>query len=463
MEVNRIRFLTQALFVSGAINIFLLAVVFYWFVRDVPPAETFELKPLSQEKQEGSVAVDYSNAEVIRKYRSLSLEQLLAKLSETNVVQNGYSYRDLALASLVTFHHFDLQRAIQGLTHPSQQRLIPYGKTKEGNVLEVVAFPSLSDQYFQAIIRFASTEKWPITSQGLFLLIKKQGDKYDLSLADAFFLTPEFFSIETLFKRTEKSIARTTLLAMLAQGDWQQLSAFVEQQRIAQDLSPERRQKLLLDYASHGSVVAAQLMLHTEPAFAINKLDDSQVLSVLKLLNEKSLESERYALILLTSPRSDEVWQMAANRLFEYAGEAKPEKNIHHHALVRFMPKALQKLAPSIAAVPESKTSKPMNPQQKTKKIVATLNAQKAVKPNEKTATLVSSAKQAVSPTPAKQVATVKKATPVVAKKLHTYVIVEGDSLWKISKRFKVDVAALKKQNNLKSDALKPGTILTIP
>jgi LysM repeat protein len=463
MEVNRIRFLTQALFVSGAINIFLLAVVFYWFVRDVPPAESFELKPLSQEKLEGSVAVDYSNAEVIRKYRGLTLEQLLAKLSETNVVQNGYSYRDLALASLVTFHHFDLQRAIQGMTPPSQQRLIPYGQTKEGNVLEVVAFPNLPEQYFQAIIRFAATEKWPLTSQGLFLLIKKQNDKYDLSLADAFFLTPEFFFIETLFKRNEKSIDRSTLLTMLSQGGWQQLSTFVEQQRMTQDLSPERRQKLLLDYVSHGSVVAAQLMLHTEPAFAVNKLDDTQVISVLKLLNEKSLESERYALILLTSPRSDAVWQMAANRLYDYAGEPKPEKNIHHHAIVRFMPKALQKLAPSIAAVPESKTVKPLNPQQKTKKIVATLNVQNAVKPNDKTKKLVSSAKQAVSPKPVKQVAAVKKAAPVAAKKLRTYVIAEGDSLWKIAKRFKVDVAALKKQNNLKSDALKPGAILTIP
>jgi len=42
------------------------------------------------------------------------------------------------------------------------------------------------------------------------------------------------------------------------------------------------------------------------------------------------------------------------------------------------------------------------------------------------------------------------------------YVVQEGDNLWKISRRFKVDIDKIKKQNRLESDTLKPGTSLTL-
>jgi LysM repeat protein len=59
-----------------------------------------------------------------------------------------------------------------------------------------------------------------------------------------------------------------------------------------------------------------------------------------------------------------------------------------------------------------------------------------------------------------------KKETVTVTKKeiIHkTYVVQEGDSLWKISRKFKVDIDKLKKANNLESENLKPGKTLIIP
>ena len=44
-----------------------------------------------------------------------------------------------------------------------------------------------------------------------------------------------------------------------------------------------------------------------------------------------------------------------------------------------------------------------------------------------------------------------------------SYVVKKGDSLWKISRRYKTSVEAIMKQNNLKNDLLKPGTTLKIP
>lgn len=44
-----------------------------------------------------------------------------------------------------------------------------------------------------------------------------------------------------------------------------------------------------------------------------------------------------------------------------------------------------------------------------------------------------------------------------------TYVVQEGDSLWKISRKFKVDIAVLKAVNHLETENLKPGKVLQIP
>ncbi|MBI3211943.1 MAG: LysM peptidoglycan-binding domain-containing protein [Simkania negevensis] len=44
-----------------------------------------------------------------------------------------------------------------------------------------------------------------------------------------------------------------------------------------------------------------------------------------------------------------------------------------------------------------------------------------------------------------------------------THVVAHGDTLWKISRQYKVDVAEIKRVNQLKSDNLAPGTVLKIP
>jgi LysM repeat protein len=48
-------------------------------------------------------------------------------------------------------------------------------------------------------------------------------------------------------------------------------------------------------------------------------------------------------------------------------------------------------------------------------------------------------------------------------KQEHTYIVQEGDSLWKISKKFNVNIDRLRAYNQLDSDALKPGKSLRIP
>lgn len=445
-NVDQVRRITKALFISGALNIFLLAVFFYWLVREVPPQPYCTLKPAELQEQQTPLAINHGNAEVIRHFRTLSLEQLVAKLADTQLVENGYTHRDLALSALMAFHHFDLSKALLGQPQPTQMRMMPYATNREGSLMEVVVYPGMTDAQFQAIMHFAQTERWPVTSQGLFQMLRKQKGQPDPTLIDAFFLTPEFLAVEMLFNRSEKNIEKKDLLTMICQGDWELLSSFVEQQRLVQDLSPARRQRFLNDYIDRESRAAAYLMLKTDAGFALRKLDDEHVIAMLKLFVVKTPETVQFALILLKSPRSDAVWEAAGRKLFEFAGEPIPAKDAYQAALQRF---AQKKSADKTAAISPRAAAK------------QTLVAKKASSP---TPPLVKKEKKnpiAKSLAPSEQ----KKITPpkAIPHRTRMYVVADGDSLWKIAKRFKVDVNVLRKVNRLKTDSLKPGTPLLIP
>lgn len=427
--MDKTRRLTQALLISGTFNILLLAGIFYWIVREVSPRPYCELKPAEQQEEQLPLAINHANADVLRSFRLLPLEQLVAKLSDTQLVENGYTQRDLSLAALVSFHHFDISRALLGEAQPKQQRMMPYAKNREGGVLDVVVYPGLTEQQFQTIIKYAQTERWPLTSQGMFQLLRKQHGQYDPNLADAFFLTPEFLAVEMLFNRSEKNVEKKDLLTVLCQGDWKLFSSFVEQQRLVQDLSPARRQKFLIDFIESESRAAAYLMLKTDGAFALRKLDDEHVNIMLKLLVEKTPEAEQFTLALLTSPRSDSVLQNAGIKLFEYSGEPVPNKDITQAALARFVqPKPVSKVKPSTTiATPKKKSSVTLSKKEK------------------------------------KTIASVKQMSKPSARRPRMYVVTEGDSLWKIAKRFDIEIEVLRKSNRLKNDSLKPGTALFIP
>lgn len=419
-HLKQVKRLSVALFVSGALNIVLGSAFFYWMVKDRPPTPYCELKPAARKQQQTPLAIDHSNSEVIRLFRQLPIEQLLAKLSNTKLVENGYSQRDLALASLVAFHHFDLAKALPAHEPPLQMRTIAYGRFRSGTIAELTVYPGLTDEQFQSIIHYANTERWPFTPKGIFLLIKKQGGEVDPTLADTFFLAPEFLTVETLFNRSEAPVDKNMLLSVLVEGGWEALETFAEQQRTLQDLSSARRQRFLLDYIAGGSSAAAYLLLKTDGDFAAKKLEDRQVLAILPLLTEKREESYKFALELLGSPRSDIVLRSAAERLYHYAGESSPDKFQLQTALQRFAPQSPLVQKREIIAAPEK-------------------------------------------PQPAKVVKESPKRTVMPPRKDRLYIVQEGDSLWKISRRFKVDIHTLKNHNRLQSDFLKPGTTLRIP
>jgi hypothetical protein len=362
------------------------------------------LRPASLQQQQLALADERNGEEVITYLKHFSFTRLLDHLNCSQVVENGLTERDLALSCLVAFHHFDIERALP--QKKLQQRLLTW-KDKATRATQFLMIHSgLTDQDFQAIINFAKTERWPLTPSGLFFLLQKQ--KIDLniddSLADAFMLTTEFSTLALLFHRLDIALWKQKLLEVVLEGTWEGLKQWTEQQRQLNDVSPARRQKFLLDYLQLGSSAAAALLLEIDKDFAIKKLDDNQVMQLLQLLTRRSQENELFALAMLTSPRGTGVWQQASLRLYEYAGEPLPPDWNHYTSLKRFAPHLIK----------ESSIPRPL-----------------------------------------------PKVNPAPSCRL--YVVQEGDSLWKISRRFGVAIEVLKEYNQLQSTALKAGKVLKIP
>lgn len=415
--VRRTRWLTQALIISGTLNIGLISTFVYFALKDRQQAVSIELKPASRELPETPA----TNAESLRTYSLLPWQELLLRLENREHIEEGMSKRDLALACLVAFHHFNLDRALGGL--PLQKRTIPFTSSDGQETIDLPVFPGLSDYQYLAILQYAKTEKWPLTAQGLFHEIRRALPPRDPTLLDSFYLTPEYRAAHTLLTKSGLSLTREQVIDLIAEGEWKTLVDLVARQRSALDLTPDCRRAFLVEYLQNHSGCAARLLLEHDTDFANRRLDDGQILTLLDLCSEKSPILENFAKELLASPRSDAVRRRAGFLLYTFAGEPIPENYDHQMAVQHFLPQ------PAAVPVPEQQLS------------VIQARASSPVAP---------SSGKTLSPTTAKS-----------KKKIHT--IEPGDSLWKIARRYHVSVEEIMRVNRLDSEKLRPGRQLEIP
>jgi hypothetical protein len=316
--IKKLRILTMGLIFSSALNIGLIATLLVSLWQD--PA--MPLGYLREEKEE----VTFSNAELLKTYEKISFRELSALLTNADVVEEGYRKRDLALSALVSFHHFNLEKALGGM--PEQRRVL-----QRGNERTVFLFPSLRDEEFQAVIRFAYLEKWPLTGEGLFALLQNQGMR-DPTLVQTFALTPEFCALRSVLK-----VEPNALIDLAIEGTWAMLDSLVKEQSQMMDLSDDRRRHILLSYLANESGTAARLLIETDFQFALKKLDDKGILDLLKHQSHERSESlKKFCTGLLQSPRSDVVWAKARELL---GGEAPP---------MPVVPQPVQEVARKIAA-----------------------------------------------------------------------------------------------------------------
>ncbi len=239
--VSRTKWLTQALIISGTLNIGLISTFVYFVLKDKQAALAIEHTPAP------AADVLATNAQLLRSYSLLPYQELLLRLENSDHIEEGLAKRDLALACLVAFHHFNIDKALGGL--PLQKRTLPFTNNDGQETIDIPVFPGLADSQFHAILHYAKTEKWPLTSQGLFHEVKRSLAPRDPSLLDAFTLSPEFHAAHTLLTKTGLNLTREQAVDLIAEGEWNTLSEL----SLPIDLTPDRRRLFLLDYLNNHS------------------------------------------------------------------------------------------------------------------------------------------------------------------------------------------------------------------
>ena len=383
--VNKLRILTMALIFSGALNVGLLAALIFSTLEETQIAIPFSKKPSAAVPQ-------VANQQLLLKMVKLSFPELVTYLTNKDPVEEGYAKRDLALSALVKVHCFNLEKALS--FSPLQRRFLLLSPEQT-----VELYPGLTEEQYEAIIRFAYQEKWPLTAKGLYHLLKNwPKNTRDASLAEAFFVTAEFHAVEVLFQKTGGAQEKNTLLDLLCEGPWDLVEQFALEQGQILDFSIDKRRSLLLSYLNHRSQAAAALLLKTDYPFAKSRLEDPGMLALFECLKDKTEESVRFCTDLLRSPRSDEVLYASAKKLYGYASEEMPLPFDPKAALSRF----------------GGELSSP--------------------------------------------VVLAKKTVPT-----KEHIVKDGDTLWKISRQYKVKVEEITALNGIENGRLFPGMTLLIP
>lgn len=275
--LGQIKRLTQALIVSGTVNILLLAFVLYGLFGNGLLVFRDTLKPRLAFPAESVATTKESLGEVLQSYQPLSLEQMIAKLDDGTLTQEGYSKRDLALGYLVWRHHFNLTQALAD-TPPTTQRHIPIRMGQ--HTTQLTFFPGLTDRQYAAVVEFAKMERWPLTSEGLFHELKRQSPAGDSSLAEAFFLTPEFLTLQRTFARLDIEMSKRQLLNLALESNWTTFQTAVARLHVAPEMARNALVEFLTDYLKKGSPLAAQWIAKTQGPQRVDTQTVSEVAMV---------------------------------------------------------------------------------------------------------------------------------------------------------------------------------------
>lgn len=394
--IKKIRLLTKILIVSLGCNIILATSL---ITSKMSGHHVFDHKKTSVAK---TLKLQPSNGEVVKNFFLCSFGELTTYLANDELLQDGYTKRDLALSCLVAFHHFDIERAVVG--KHLQRRKLSFVHVDGGEQFDLEVYPGLDETDFMLIQNFIKREKWPLTTEGLFEELKKEKDDVLLtsSLAQSFVSTSEFYTLYTLFRRKSDNVKASEVLQMLLEGPWKFFEEFTTEQKASPDLTQESMRNLLTKYVRCNIPSASLLWIKLDSDHVLHGLDDSLLKEVVEPIEENSTVTTIFLKQLLCSVRSDELREIAGRKLYAFENLTPPEPYDNNLALVKFLP----------AMFAKERKDEP-----------------------------------------------VKEMTQ--ERFMHT--VKEGESLWKIAKKYRISIADIRKCNRLKSDKLRPGQKIEIP
>lgn len=429
-----IRRLAYSLAISGVLNLLVLSFLFYSFIQARPPipycatnnALAHESLPLAD--QRGCAAM-------LELLWSLPFEQLVDHLADTHTIENGYDKRDLALATLIALHQLDGERGLNIDPNTQEKRFFIWRPEAKGQAITFVLYPGLTEKHWEHLIHFIHAERWPFTTEGLAKRARQYSkDDIPCDLLQLLATTQEVRVAKSILQKDHYPITETDTVLFLLDlpwAQWQQLSV-----PLPPHSSLTRRQRLLMSALDANSSAAASLLTASEPDFIHQQFKDHQVITLLSCLPMEHPHGRTFAKSMLVGPRSERVRRAAAEWLYQNAKEVCPNPWSYEKALTRFAPeKLLKKIGASTPSLNKPKTAP----------LPVTRRVPSAPAPSQ------TRAKSPMRPCEQKR----------PTERLH--VVKEGDSLWRLSRQYRVPVEKLRIANMLSSDKLQPGTVLKIP
>jgi LysM repeat protein len=206
--------LTQGLLVSGGLNLLLLFLFVAMMVKETPPLAFASFRDASNISARGPLRP--ATLSFLDLLSTKSFEEVGSYLSSEEPIEDGLTKRDLALSWLVAAHHFDLRRALFGLSKPISDRIV---RVKvQDQMWELRLFPRLPEKHLDAIKHFIEKEKWPLDADGLYEKLKL--GMRDPSLVESFLWTKEYLLIERLLKEAGVDAKPHDIVTRLLNNQW---------------------------------------------------------------------------------------------------------------------------------------------------------------------------------------------------------------------------------------------------
>jgi hypothetical protein len=326
--LKKIKILYQVLLVSLSLNVGLILAFTYKGVKN-------GVKKLHASE---SVTVNQpSKLAVIQSFFELSFDELVAQLSSKEHIEDGFTYRDIALSCLIHYHDFAIDRVY--LSNSVEKRDLILCKESLSETVKVPLLLGLTNDVFQSIINFIKTERYPVTLKGLVFLLKDIKNRAKFSeIARLIYIQEPFCALYATLKNLEVKLKKDELLQLIVSGPFELFEGFSEGVYSAKSNTLELCRKYLLSYLEKNSICAARLLLKLDADYCVHQLDQEQIIKFIHLCNEPNLEVVLILKRILCSMRATHVHEAAARKLYAFCGIKFKEPYEHKEALKYFLP-----------------------------------------------------------------------------------------------------------------------------
>lgn len=297
--------LLTMLIVSVTFNVGFLITSFYLAWEKKEEATKLKMRAPLVDSRVDAKAESISSGAILSQFFQMPYELLIKELSNHELVEHGYRRRDFALACLVEFYYFPIDKVI--LKEDLQRRRV-YFEHNEGERVELTLFASLKDQHYSAIKQFFVEELWPFSTEGLFIELKRRGKGAEESLKQAFYATAEFRRMARLFEKSGVLLDKEELKELLLLSEYDIFC------------SANSLKNLLKSMINRHSSGVASLLFWIERD--LRSCSDEEILELVEVANLDLAWVKEGFSKLLEAPRSD----LIKEKVFAKTAVAKREK-----------------------------------------------------------------------------------------------------------------------------------------